>query len=121
MEIIEEIVTVSPPLSKDHHTTAALLQRRLYTVIPEDWGIYQTFGLSLPERGGIYIPDLVVVPRAVASGTGNTVPAEEALPHGESPCGRAAVVCGVNYPRAPVTCPGTRCRSSPTRCCPSCR
>ncbi|MFI2316235.1 restriction endonuclease [Streptomyces sp. CB00072] len=79
VEIIEEIVTVSPPPSKDHSTTAALLQRRLYTVIPEDWGIYQTLGLSLPGRGGIYIPDLVVVPRAVASGPGSTVPAEEVL------------------------------------------
>lgn len=79
MEIIEEIVTVSPPPSKDHNTTAALLQRRLYTVTPEDWEIYQTLGLSLPGRGGIYNPDLVVVPRAVASGPGNTVPAEEAL------------------------------------------
>lgn len=78
VEIIEEIVTVSPPPSKDHNTTAELLQRRLYTVIPEDWGIYQTLGLSLPGRSGIYIPDLVVVDRATASGPGNTVPAEEA-------------------------------------------
>ncbi|WP_031053141.1 Uma2 family endonuclease [Streptomyces sp. NRRL F-5702] len=78
VEIIEEIVTVSPPPSKDHNTTAALLQRRLYTVIPEDWEIYQTLGLSLPGRGGIYIPDLVVVDRATASGPGNTVPASEA-------------------------------------------
>ncbi|PCG87566.1 restriction endonuclease [Streptomyces sp. WZ.A104] len=78
VEIIEEIVTVSPPPSKDHNTTAELLQRRLYTVIPEDWEIYQTLGLSLPGRGGIYIPDLVVVDRATATGPGNTVPAEEA-------------------------------------------
>ncbi|MFD3650120.1 Uma2 family endonuclease [Streptomyces cyaneofuscatus] len=78
VEIIEEIVTVSPPPSKDHNTTAALLQRRLYTVIPEDWEIYQTLGRSLPGRGGIYVPDLVVVARATASGPGNTVPAEEA-------------------------------------------
>jgi len=78
VEIIEEIVTVSPPSSKDHNTTAALLQRRLYSVIPEDWEIYQTLGVSLPRRGGLYIPDLVVVPRAVASGPGNHVPAEEA-------------------------------------------
>ncbi|SCF84101.1 Uma2 family endonuclease [Streptomyces sp. Cmuel-A718b] len=78
VEIIEEIVTVSPPPSKDHNTTAELLQRRLYTVIPEEWGIYQTLGLSLPGRGGIYIPDLVVVDRASATGPGNTVPAEEA-------------------------------------------
>lgn len=78
VEIIEEIVTVSPPPSKDHHTTVALLQRRLYTVIPEDWGIYQTLGLALPGRGGIYIPDLVVMERALLVGTGHTVPASEA-------------------------------------------
>jgi Uma2 family endonuclease len=79
VEIIEGIVTVSPPPSKDHNTTAELLQRRLYTVIPEDWGIYQTLGVSVPGRAGVYIPDLVVVPRVVATGPGNRVPAEEAL------------------------------------------
>ncbi|MER5358642.1 Uma2 family endonuclease [Streptomyces sp. NPDC002785] len=78
VEIIEGIVTVSPPPSKDHNTTAALLQRRLYTVIPEDWEIYQTLGVAVPGRAGLYIPDLVVVPRAVATGPGNRVPAEEA-------------------------------------------
>ncbi|MCX4864945.1 Uma2 family endonuclease [Streptomyces sp. NBC_00257] len=77
VEIIEGIVTVSPPPSKDHNTTAELLQRRLYGVIPEDWGIYQTLGVSLPGRAGLYIPDLVVVPRAVATGPGNRIPAEE--------------------------------------------
>ncbi|WP_330434959.1 Uma2 family endonuclease [Streptomyces sp. NBC_00825] len=78
VEIIEGIVTVSPPLSKDHNTTAALVQRRLYSVIPEDWGIYQRLGVAMPGRGGIYLPDLVVVPRAVATGPGNRIPAEEA-------------------------------------------
>ncbi|MFD0426893.1 Uma2 family endonuclease [Streptomyces parvus] len=78
VEIIEEIVTVSPPPSKDHSSTASLLQRPLYSVIPEDWGIYQTLGVTLPGRGGIYIPDLVVLPRTALFGPGNTVPAEEA-------------------------------------------
>ncbi|MFJ8843962.1 Uma2 family endonuclease [Streptomyces cyaneofuscatus] len=78
VEIIEEIVTVSPPPSKYHSATASLLQRPLYTVIPEDWGIYQTLGVQLPDRGGIYIPDLVVVPREVLSGPGNRVPAADA-------------------------------------------
>lgn len=36
VEIIEGIVTVSPPPSKDHNLTAARLQRRLYSVLPED-------------------------------------------------------------------------------------
>lgn len=78
VEIIEEIVTVAPPPSNDHSATASLLQRPLYTVIPEDWGIYQTLGGALPGRGGIYVPDLVVLPRAAASGPGYHVPAEEA-------------------------------------------
>ncbi|MFJ4824949.1 Uma2 family endonuclease [Streptomyces bacillaris] len=78
VEIIDEIVTVSPPPSKGHSTTAALLQRPLYSVIPEDWGIYQTLGVALPGRGGIYMPDLVVLSRAVLSGPGYHVPAEEA-------------------------------------------
>ncbi|MGW4835979.1 Uma2 family endonuclease [Streptomyces globisporus] len=78
VEIIEEIVTVSPPPAKNHSSTASLVQRPLYSVIPEDWGIYQALGLSLPGRGGICIPDLVVVDRAAATGPGNTVPAAEA-------------------------------------------
>ncbi|MYR95169.1 MULTISPECIES: Uma2 family endonuclease [unclassified Streptomyces] len=78
VEIIDEIVTVSPPPSKDHHTTVALIQRRLYGVIPEDWGIYQTLGVALPVRGGIYVPDLVVLPRTAVSGPGYDVPAAEA-------------------------------------------
>ncbi|MFB6816485.1 Uma2 family endonuclease [Streptomyces sp. NPDC056347] len=78
VEIIEGIVTVSPPPSKDHNTTAELLQRRLYRVIPEDWGIYQTLGVSVPGRDGLYIPDLVVVPHEVATGPENRIPAEEA-------------------------------------------
>ncbi|MFE7456254.1 Uma2 family endonuclease [Streptomyces sp. NPDC057554] len=78
VEIIEEIVTVAPPPSKDHSTTAALLQRSLYTVIPEDWGIYQVLGVALPGQGGIYVPDLVVMPRSAVSGPGYHVPAAEA-------------------------------------------
>ncbi|MYX16088.1 Uma2 family endonuclease [Streptomyces sp. SID8374] len=78
VEIIDEIVTVSPPPSKDHHSTVALIQRRLYGVIPEDWGIYQTLGVALPVRGGIYVPDLVVLPRTAVSGPGYDVPAAEA-------------------------------------------
>ncbi|MFE1894059.1 Uma2 family endonuclease [Streptomyces microflavus] len=78
VEIIEEIVTVSPPPSKDHSTTASLLQRPLYGVIPQDWGIYQRLGVALPGRGGIYIFDFVVLPRVAASGPGFHVPAAEA-------------------------------------------
>jgi Uma2 family endonuclease len=64
VEIVEGIVTVSPPPSEEHNDTSELVQRRLYTAIPDDWGVYQTLGLTCPETGGLFIPDLCVVPRA---------------------------------------------------------
>lgn len=64
VEIIEGIVTVSPPPSEEHNDTAELVQRRLYTAIPDDRGVYQTLGLACPETGGLFMPDLCVVPRA---------------------------------------------------------
>lgn len=78
VEIIEGIVTVSPPPANSHNRTADRLQRRLYTVIPEDWGIYQTLGVAVPSRRGLYIPDLVVAPEAALHEPGNYVPAAAA-------------------------------------------
>lgn len=76
VEIIEGIVTVSPPPSNDHNDVADTVQRQLYTVIPEDWGIYQTLGAAVPSRDSLYIPDLAVVPKAVLrSEGGNFIPA----------------------------------------------
>lgn len=65
VEIIEGIVTVSPAPSIDHNDIADIVQRRLYTVIPENWGIYQTLVTAVPSRGGLFIPDLAIVPKAV--------------------------------------------------------
>ncbi|MFJ2027013.1 hypothetical protein ACIODW_24835 [Streptomyces sp. NPDC087897] len=66
VEIIEEIVTVSPPPSKDPNTTAALLQRRLYG--EPDGGTYRVletveYGreLTLPEPFGLVL-DTGVLP-----------------------------------------------------------
>jgi Uma2 family endonuclease len=64
VEIIEGIVTVSPPPSEEHNDTAELVQCRLYSVIPNDWGVYQTLGLACAETGSLFVPDLCVVPRA---------------------------------------------------------
>ncbi|MGW1839870.1 Uma2 family endonuclease [Streptomyces sp. BBFR2] len=76
VEIIEGIVTVSPPPDTVHNFIADKIQRRLYTVLPEDWGIYQTLGAEVPSRKGLYIPDLAVVPDAVVRDvTGCYVPA----------------------------------------------
>ncbi|QNP70593.1 Uma2 family endonuclease [Streptomyces roseirectus] len=61
-EIIEGIVTVSPPPAVSHHVIVGRIQRRLYSVIPEDWGIYQTQAIAVPSRRGMLIPDLLVMP-----------------------------------------------------------
>jgi Uma2 family endonuclease len=55
-----------------------MIQRRLYAVIPEDWGVYQTLGVAVSSRSGIYIPDLVVVPDAVMAEGGLLIPAAAA-------------------------------------------
>ncbi|GAA0457493.1 Uma2 family endonuclease [Streptomyces stramineus] len=64
VEIIEGIITVSPAPANKHNVIAGKLQRALYTVIPEDWGIYQTLAVSVPSRSGLFIPDLVVAPES---------------------------------------------------------
>jgi Uma2 family endonuclease len=78
VEIIEGIVTVAPPPANDHNGTADEVQRLLYTVIPRDWGIYQTQGVEIPGREGLYIPDLVVLPKSTLDRPGHHVPASEA-------------------------------------------
>ncbi|MBA8826677.1 Uma2 family endonuclease [Saccharopolyspora lacisalsi] len=35
----------------------------MFTGPPDDWEIFQTAGVSVPTRSGLFIPDLVVIPR----------------------------------------------------------
>ncbi|EFL39526.1 Uma2 family endonuclease [Streptomyces griseoflavus] len=62
VEIIEGIITVSPAPAYRHNVIAARIQRRLYSVIPEDWEIFQTLAIAVPSRLGMLIPDLVAAP-----------------------------------------------------------
>jgi Uma2 family endonuclease len=62
VEIIEGIITVSPTPAYRHNLIAARLQRRLYSVIPQEWEIFQTLALAVPSRLGMLVPDLVVAP-----------------------------------------------------------
>ncbi|MGV9789569.1 Uma2 family endonuclease [Streptomyces sp. NPDC003435] len=62
VEIIEGIVTVSPTPAYRHNVMAARIQRRLYSVIPEDWEIFQTLAMAVPSHLGMFTPDLVVAP-----------------------------------------------------------
>jgi len=62
VEIIEGIITVSPAPASRHNVIAARIQRRLYSVIPEDWEIFQTQAIAVPSRLGMFIPDILVAP-----------------------------------------------------------
>jgi Uma2 family endonuclease len=62
VEIIEGIITVSPAPAPRHNVIAARIQRRLYSVIPEDWEIFQTQAIAVPSRLGMLIPDILVAP-----------------------------------------------------------
>ncbi|MEV5481026.1 MULTISPECIES: Uma2 family endonuclease [Streptomyces] len=74
VEIIDGVITVAPPRGTLQNVIVSELQRPLYSVMPEDWGAYQRLGLALPERQGIYVPHLVVVPKAGLSATGHVTP-----------------------------------------------
>ncbi|GHF48668.1 hypothetical protein GCM10010218_32690 [Streptomyces mashuensis] len=79
VEVIEGLVTVSPPPANAHNHIANLLHRRLYRVIPDEWGIYRTQVLAVPSRRGLYVPDLVVLPEALLlESSGHYVPAAAA-------------------------------------------
>ncbi|MER6428881.1 Uma2 family endonuclease [Streptomyces sp900105245] len=62
VEIIEGIITVSPAPAFRHNVIAARIQRRLYSVVPGDWEIFQTLAVAVPSGLGMLIPDLVVAP-----------------------------------------------------------
>ncbi|MFJ4202493.1 Uma2 family endonuclease [Streptomyces sviceus] len=62
VEIIEGIITVSPAPAPRHNVIAERIQRRLYSVIPDDWGVFQTQAIAVPSRLGMFIPDILVAP-----------------------------------------------------------
>ncbi|MFC9390210.1 Uma2 family endonuclease [Streptomyces venezuelae] len=79
VEIIEGIITVAPSPSVRHNLTASKVHRRLYSVIPDDWAVFQTQSIAVRSRSGMFIPDLVVVPEDVLTEPGSYIPAEICL------------------------------------------
>ncbi|MFE3608038.1 Uma2 family endonuclease [Streptomyces goshikiensis] len=77
VEIIEGIVTVAPPPTGNHSLIAAKLTACLQPVIPGDWSLHQTLGVEIPAKSGLYIPDLLIAPDAVVTGS-PFIPAAEA-------------------------------------------
>ncbi|GAA1160809.1 hypothetical protein GCM10009654_16460 [Streptomyces hebeiensis] len=78
VEIIEGIVTVSPPPSCDHSFAASRVERRLFAVIPEDWHVFQMQEAAVPSHGGLFIPDLMVVAEEDRPAPGALFPASRA-------------------------------------------
>lgn len=78
VEIIEGIITVAPTPSWEHSGTADEVQRLLYTVIPRDWGIYHSVSVTVSDRSGLYVPDLVVIPKSAPRNSQGHVPAGDA-------------------------------------------
>ncbi|MET7320108.1 Uma2 family endonuclease [Streptomyces sp. NPDC005549] len=67
-----------------HNLAAERVQRRLYDVIPDEWGVYQRLPLAVPARLGLYAPDLaVVVSAALRAGDEQLIPASRAELVGE--------------------------------------
>ncbi|MFJ8804932.1 Uma2 family endonuclease [Streptomyces sp. NPDC102490] len=84
VEIVEGLITVAPLPSVAHNLAAGHVQRRLYDVIPDEWGIYQWLPLAVPARLGLYAPDLAVVASAaLRAGDEQLIPAARAELVGE--------------------------------------
>ncbi|MFH8555395.1 Uma2 family endonuclease [Streptomyces celluloflavus] len=67
VEIADGITVVTPPPATRHSRIAVKVQRRLYTVLSEEWGVYQNLGVAHPAYRRLFVPDLVVVPDAVVA------------------------------------------------------
>ncbi|QEV19814.1 Uma2 family endonuclease [Streptomyces alboniger] len=75
VEIIEGVITVSPSPANRHNLVTEKVQRLLYSVLPDDWGVFQTLSVAVPSKLGMFIPDLVVIPLAEVEAPGTYVPA----------------------------------------------
>jgi Uma2 family endonuclease len=79
-EISPEGIVVTPPPNGAHNLIAAAVHRALVAVTTGRFEVFQTLGVAVPSIGGIFIPDLCVVPT-------------DAIPHGtEPPAGHHVVL-----------------------------
>ncbi|MFI5771321.1 Uma2 family endonuclease [Streptomyces sp. NPDC051658] len=62
-EIDEGQIVLVPPPHAHHNGIAEMVQHRLYRVLPEGLGIYQTLGIHVAPLDRLYVPDLVIMER----------------------------------------------------------
>jgi Uma2 family endonuclease len=63
-EIVEYGIHLTPPPGNGHNMIAYLVHRALGEVTPDEWGLYQKLGVSIPLRARLFVPALVIVPTA---------------------------------------------------------
>ncbi|MEU6014572.1 Uma2 family endonuclease [Streptomyces sp. NPDC047515] len=82
-EIDEGQIVLVPPPHAHHNGIAEMVQHRLYRVLPEELGIYQTLGVHVAPLEKLYVPDLVIMERelimAADPETSDPMDASEAL------------------------------------------
>ncbi|WP_432105239.1 Uma2 family endonuclease [Streptomyces sp. bgisy091] len=82
-EIDDLRIVLTPPQHAHHNGIAAQVQRRLYSDLPEELGIYQRLSVHVAPLDKLYVPDLVVMPaELIASAdpdTSEPLDASEAL------------------------------------------
>lgn len=79
VEIVGESIVASPP-DKRQSMIAAEVNRALLPTLPPDVGSHQRLAVAHPEGQLLFVPDLVVMPRAALHGRDDDpVPADRAL------------------------------------------
>ncbi|WP_405664807.1 Uma2 family endonuclease [Streptomyces sp. NBC_01166] len=82
-EIDEGQIVLVPPPHAHHSGIAGTVQRRLYTNLSEELGIYQKLSVHVAPLDKLYVPDLVVMPTEVIAAadpeTSEPMDASEAL------------------------------------------
>lgn len=66
-EIDEGSITLVPPPSLRHNMIAVDVQRALYRCLPEGQDVFQTLGVHIAPLDKLYVPDLVVIERALVT------------------------------------------------------
>ncbi|EHY90712.1 hypothetical protein SacazDRAFT_03852 [Saccharomonospora azurea NA-128] len=78
-EVTIEGIRMSPPPGGQHNLIAGRLHRQLVSGTPDGSEVFQTLGVSVPVVGGIYVPDLCVVPLIRVPHGAEPVPSEHVL------------------------------------------
>lgn len=81
-EITPEGIVMSPPPSGFHNLIGETVHQVLRAAVDDSFGVFQTQGVAVPAIGGVFIPDLCVVPRAL-------------VPHGSEPVAAEHVALAV--------------------------